>query len=683
MKIKILLFIFITVFSINFTYAENKCEIKDFQFNDIFDKISELSHRKIFLENNVYIGTEFIFLREFDTLKSKILKYDNWINIIDNNLIIRLYKELILKEYYMNENEVNIIFNKISQINFKTISEKELKNNFNKKNELNFLINYFLLENLVSLMNCNPNNVINNINFTNNLLKSNLIKEDYYTDYAWYADVLYNFTYNNYYIIQARIFEIYANFLEGNLDRIKDDRNLTIFSENTFSIIDLASDNERNISLLQYIDYIFNLKSSDEYSWEQYYLDKLNIIEAWENKNFWCVEYFWTWECKTKFSWKENIVVAVIDDWINLNNLDITNKIWTNQKEIPWNKIDDDKNWYVDDFNGWNFYYNDNNTLPMWEHWTAVAWIIWAESNNWIWMAWIIPNAKIMSLWVFNETWETETENIIKAVNYAIDNNADIINLSLAWTQFIFTQEYNAVFKKAYEKNIPIIISAWNGDILSWWKIWVNTTVNKLSPVCNDYWNEKIIFWVWSLQEDWEKSKWSNYWDCVDFWTFWENIFSLSLWDEDSEYGENYNKFYWTSFSAPILSWIIWLWINKVWNVKIDLIYDALKKSWNWNIIDVNLFIDNLIILSNEESKKQEEIRKQESMKKLQNLAKKKNEERIQKMENDSKKVPEETEINQDFYVNSLLFIKNNYLVILLSFIIIILWFVSFKQRKN
>jgi len=623
-------------FSINFTYADSKCWIKDFQFNDIFEKNKDLDF--IYLLNWVL---EYLKIAPPFDIKNKTNFEKN------NEIFINTYLYYLFNSYFyfLNCDYEKSINNYLSWINFPIFD----KNN-RASQDIQYIdsliywsFSYFLSGDFNKSLEI-LEKVLNRLNIILNYEKSNYFQQIYWYDKDKFNDYL-------------------------------------IITE----------------SLVDYIIKIKLLQTSDEYSWEQYYLSKLNIIQAWKNQNFWCKEFLSNWECKTIFSWKENIIIAVIDDWINLNHLDITNKVWTNQKEIPWNGIDDDNNWYIDDFNGWNFYYNDNNTLPMGNHGTAVAWIIWAESNNWIWMAWIIPNAKIMSLWVFNETWETETENIIKAVNYAIDNNADIINLSLAGTQFIFTQEYNAVFKKAYEKNIPIIVSAWNGDVLSWWKIWVNTTVNKLSPVCNDYWNEKIIFWIWSLQENWEKSKWSNYWDCVDFWTFWENIFSLSLWDEDSEYGENYNKFYWTSFSTPILSWIIWLWINKVWNVKIDLIYEALEKSilpwliWkDWKqitpdwMINTNFFIDNLIILSNEETKKQEEIRKQESMKKLlQDLAKKKNEERIQKIENDSKKVPEESEINQDFYVNSLLFVKNNYLVILLSFIIIILWFVSFKQREN
>lgn len=49
------------------------------------------------------------------------------------------------------------------------------------------------------------------------------------------------------------------------------------------------------------------------------------------------------------------VIVAVIDDGLDVRHEDLKNAIWTNMKEIPENGIDDDKNGYIDDVNGWNF----------------------------------------------------------------------------------------------------------------------------------------------------------------------------------------------------------------------------------------------------------------------------------------------------------------------------------------
>jgi cell wall-associated protease len=49
------------------------------------------------------------------------------------------------------------------------------------------------------------------------------------------------------------------------------------------------------------------------------------------------------------------VIVAVIDGGVDINQEDLKNKIWVNEKEIPGNGIDDDHNGYIDDIHGWNF----------------------------------------------------------------------------------------------------------------------------------------------------------------------------------------------------------------------------------------------------------------------------------------------------------------------------------------
>ena len=62
----------------------------------------------------------------------------------------------------------------------------------------------------------------------------------------------------------------------------------------------------------------------------------------------------------------KKVIVAVIDAGIDTNHEDLTNLIWVNDKEIPNNLIDDDKNGYIDDINGWNFLGESyNETLEM------------------------------------------------------------------------------------------------------------------------------------------------------------------------------------------------------------------------------------------------------------------------------------------------------------------------------
>jgi cell wall-associated protease len=51
----------------------------------------------------------------------------------------------------------------------------------------------------------------------------------------------------------------------------------------------------------------------------------------------------------------KRVIVAVIDNGVDITHDVLKNNIWTNPKEIPGNGMDDDNNGYIDDVHGWNF----------------------------------------------------------------------------------------------------------------------------------------------------------------------------------------------------------------------------------------------------------------------------------------------------------------------------------------
>ncbi len=57
------------------------------------------------------------------------------------------------------------------------------------------------------------------------------------------------------------------------------------------------------------------------------------------------------------------VLVAVIDSGVDIEHEDLKSVIWTNEKEIPGNGIDDDNNGYIDDIHGWNFIGGKNGNV--------------------------------------------------------------------------------------------------------------------------------------------------------------------------------------------------------------------------------------------------------------------------------------------------------------------------------
>lgn len=159
----------------------------------------------------------------------------------------------------------------------------------------------------------------------------------------------------------------------------------------------------------------------------------------------------------------KNIIVAVIDSGINYIHPNLAENLWTNQKEIPNNNIDDDKNGYIDDVKGWNLFNNNNDTLDYFSHGTSVASII-AAAENGQGMLGVSPKTKFMPIKVYNRSFDTPTVAMFaQGIDYANKNGADVINSSM--TYVVESQYAKEAIVKAKEAGIIIVTEA--GDTAS------------------------------------------------------------------------------------------------------------------------------------------------------------------------------------------------------------------------
>jgi subtilisin family serine protease len=91
----------------------------------------------------------------------------------------------------------------------------------------------------------------------------------------------------------------------------------------------------------------------------------------------------------------DEIVVAIVDGGCDLNHTDID--YWKNSDEIPNNGTDDDGNGYIDDYDGWNAYYNNGNVTSDY-HGTHVAGIAAAIGNNDLRVSGVNWGAKVLPI---------------------------------------------------------------------------------------------------------------------------------------------------------------------------------------------------------------------------------------------------------------------------------------------
>lgn len=124
-----------------------------------------------------------------------------------------------------------------------------------------------------------------------------------------------------------------------------------------------------------------------------------------------------------------SVVVAVIDTGVDIDHEDLADNIWKNTGEIPGNGIDDDGNGYIDDYCGVNVITGKGDGDDDNGHGTHVAGII-AAKNNFVGVLGIAYNVKIMPVKAGMASGYFNQSAIAKAVTYAYQNGAEVINMS-------------------------------------------------------------------------------------------------------------------------------------------------------------------------------------------------------------------------------------------------------------
>jgi subtilisin family serine protease len=188
----------------------------------------------------------------------------------------------------------------------------------------------------------------------------------------------------------------------------------------------------------EYVYHMFAAPSDPSYA-SNWALTKINAPAAWDVT-----------------TGNGSTTVAVIDTGFGLTHEDLTNRWYQNSGETGTTKLgdrcwtgtpvskatnhcDDDNNGYVDDWRGWSFVQSDNNPQAGRQdsagsgisHGTEVAGIVGAETNNGVGVAALDWNTKIMPLQVLDDSGTGYTSDVTAAIYYAVDNGAQVINMSL------------------------------------------------------------------------------------------------------------------------------------------------------------------------------------------------------------------------------------------------------------
>ncbi len=253
--------------------------------------------------------------------------------------------------------------------------------------------------------------------------------------------------------------------------------------------------------------------TADPNAGSQWHLDTLGVHEAWGG---------------TRGS--SDLVVAVIDAGVDIDNPDIKENIWVNPGDKTLDGRDDDGNLYPDDINGWDFVSGTNDVRPnildpnaaLWaiHHGTVTASIIGAVADNGVAGVGISPRVKIMPLRALESSGFGDIADITEAIRYATAKRVDVINLSLVGTQS-YNRAMHEAIQAAYNAGILVVGATGNGVILAsdpTQSMALDLDAVPIYPTCyRGADGADIILGVTALDQESVKVKSANYGaDCTD-----------------------------------------------------------------------------------------------------------------------------------------------------------------------
>lgn len=194
----------------------------------------------------------------------------------------------------------------------------------------------------------------------------------------------------------------------------------------------------------------YETSQNNDLSWN---LEAINIQGAWDITNG-----------------SSDIIIAIVDSGINWNvtALPLENR-WENELEKSGSPgIDDDNNGFIDDIYGYDFieFDEDPTTDQIYGeidgHGTMVSSVIISDDDI---VNGIAPNVQLMTVRVLDSNGTGYFSEIYQGMDYAIKNNADIINLSLGTNADIWGFIDNLMEQLTYKAkyyNVSIVVSAGN-----------------------------------------------------------------------------------------------------------------------------------------------------------------------------------------------------------------------------
>jgi len=158
----------------------------------------------------------------------------------------------------------------------------------------------------------------------------------------------------------------------------------------------------------------------------------------------------------------QNVIVGVVDSFVDTSHVQLTGRIAYNTGEIPGNGIDDDHNGYVDDYAGYAFLSGGSSAEKVSDHGTHVSGIIAAEHGKGPAKG-MAPGAQIIPAPFIDSVNGGSIGDAILAMQYASSRGAKIINAS--WGGAPCMESLKNAFLELNKKGVLVVVAAGNDGL--------------------------------------------------------------------------------------------------------------------------------------------------------------------------------------------------------------------------
>ena len=155
----------------------------------------------------------------------------------------------------------------------------------------------------------------------------------------------------------------------------------------------------------------------------------------------------------------KNVVVAILDSGINDEHYDLKDHLWQGYADTDGDGEADDL------IHGWNYISNNANIKDDYGHGTHCAGIICADGTMGN-IAGVAPDATLMTLKIVNRSGGGSPAQMIKGVQFAIENGANILSISLGFKSDQIDnaakENLRRTFEAALEAGVIAFVAAGN-----------------------------------------------------------------------------------------------------------------------------------------------------------------------------------------------------------------------------